>query len=89
MATLNIKLPDDVKAFVEDQAEKNGFETVSDYVTAMIRNAQEREAARDGLDALLIDGLDSGPATPLTAKDWEHLREEGKKLIAERKKKRE
>jgi antitoxin ParD1/3/4 len=88
MATMNISLPDDMKAFVEDEAARKGFGTVSEYVRAIIRDAQERQAEREQLDAILIEGLDSGPATPLTKKDWEHIRREGKKLIAERKRRR-
>ena len=86
MATMNISLPDDMKAFVENQAE-NGFGTVSEYVKAIIRGVQERQAEQERLDALLIEGLDSGPATPFTEGDWRRIRQEGKKLIAQRKEK--
>ena len=89
MATMSISLPDDMKAFVEDQAQKNGFGTASEYVSAIIRDVQERQAERDRLDSLLIEGLDSGPATPLTKKDWEHIRQEGKKLMTQRQQERE
>jgi antitoxin ParD1/3/4 len=85
VTTMNISLPDDMKAFVEDQATQKGFGTVSEYVTAMIREAQERHAARERLDTLLLEGLDSGPGTPMAEADLEHIRHEGKKLIADRK----
>lgn len=85
MATMNISLPDEMKAFVEEQAAQNGFGTVSEYVRAMIREAQERNAKRERLDALLLEGLDSGVGTPLTRSDWEHIRQEGRKLAEERK----
>ncbi|HEV3166519.1 MAG TPA: type II toxin-antitoxin system ParD family antitoxin [Isosphaeraceae bacterium] len=88
MATMNISLPDDMKAFVEDEAAKKGFGTVSEYVRAIIREVQEQQAVRERLDALLIAGLDSGAATPLKKKNWEQIRREGKKLIAERKPRR-
>jgi antitoxin ParD1/3/4 len=85
MATMNISLPDKLKAFVKNQATQRGFGTVSEYVTAILREQQQRQRAQERLDALLLEGLDSGPGTPLTQKDWEHIRREGKKLIAERK----
>ncbi|HKI18787.1 MAG TPA: type II toxin-antitoxin system ParD family antitoxin [Isosphaeraceae bacterium] len=88
MATMNISLPDEMKAFVEEQAAQNGFGTVSEYLRAMIREAQERKAKGDRLDALLLEGLDSGPGTPLTKGDWDRIRREGRKLIAERKRRR-
>ncbi len=88
MATMNISLPDDLKAFVKDQATKRGFGTVSQYMSAIIREQQQQQSERERLDALLLDGLDSGPGTPMTRKDWEHIKREGKKKIAERKRER-
>jgi antitoxin ParD1/3/4 len=88
MATMNISLPDEMKAFVEDQAAKRGFGTVSEYVRSILREVQERQAARERVDALLIAGLESGPATPFTKADWERIRREGTKLVEERKRRR-
>jgi antitoxin ParD1/3/4 len=85
VTTMNISLPEEMKAFVEDRATQEGFGTVSEYVTAIIREAQERHAAREQLDILLLEGLNSGAGTPLTESDLEHIRHEGKKLIAQRK----
>jgi antitoxin ParD1/3/4 len=89
MATMNISLPDEMKAFVEDQASQKGFGTVSEYVRSIIREAQERHVERERLDALLLEGLNSGPGTPLAKADWDHIRREGTKLIAKRKRTRE
>ena len=88
MATMNISLPDEMKAFVEDQATQKGFGTVSEYVRAIIREVQERHVERDRLDSLLLDGLNSGPGTPLAKADWDHIRQEGKRTIADRKRSR-
>jgi antitoxin ParD1/3/4 len=88
MATMNISLPDEMKAFVENEATRKGFSTVSEYVRAIIREAQERHAEQERLDALLLEGLNSGPGTPLAKADWEHIRREGTKLLAERKQRR-
>lgn len=81
---MEISLPDDMKAFIEGEAVKNGFDTVSEYVQAILRDVQHRHIERERLDALLIEGLDSGPATPLIKEDWEHIRREGQKLIERR-----
>ena len=78
MATMNISLPDDMKAFIEAQAAAKGFGTVSEYMRALIRETQERAARRERVDALLLEGLDSGPATPMTGGDWEAIRREVK-----------
>ncbi len=75
MATMNISIPDEMKAFVEEQAAKCGFGTVSEYMRVLIRGVQKRFAERERVDALLLAGLDSGPATLLTPVDWEAIRQ--------------
>ena len=84
MATMNISIPDEMKAFVEEQAAKSGFGTVSEYMRVLIRGIQERQAERERVDALLLAGLDSGPAALLTPVDWESIRQEVHKRHAAR-----
>ncbi len=57
MATMNISLPDEMKAFVEGQVATGQFANVSDYVRDVIR---DRQAAVDRLHALLEEGEASG-----------------------------
>lgn len=40
------------------------------------RNGSSRREAQAKLDALLQEGLDSGPSTPMTAEDWSDIRRE-------------
>lgn len=84
MATMNISLPDDMKVFVEAQAAERGFGTISEYVRSIIREAQEREAAGDRINALLWEAHESGPAAPMTAEDWESLRRDVRRKYAGR-----
>jgi antitoxin ParD1/3/4 len=73
MATMNISLPETLKQFVEEQVKGGGFGTASEYVRTLIREAQLR-AARNELDSKLLEGLDSGPASPMTREDWDELK---------------
>jgi antitoxin ParD1/3/4 len=73
MTTMNVSLPEAMKEFVEEQAAKGGYETASEYVRALIREAQIR-AAKEDLDAKLLEGLESGPATPMSKADWDELK---------------
>lgn len=83
MATLNISLPQGMKDFVERQVHKDDeFSSVSDYVRVLIREDQKR-LAEDKLEALLLDGLESGEPIEMTPEWWE---ERHKKLIARHKK---
>lgn len=83
MATMNISLPDPMKEFVETQAQKEGFGTVSEYLRSMIREVQKR-GAKQALEAKLREGLESGPAEPMTAEDWDAIRREVHRRHAER-----
>jgi antitoxin ParD1/3/4 len=70
---MNISLPEHMQRFVEEQVKSGGYETPSEYVQALIREAQIR-AAKEELDARLVEGLESGPATPMTKGDWDELK---------------
>jgi antitoxin ParD1/3/4 len=83
MATMNISLPDQMKEFVESQAQKEGFGTVSEYLRSIIREVQKREA-KQALEAKLKEGLESGPAAPLSSEEWDAIEREGLELAASR-----
>lgn len=88
MATVDISLPEDLKALALDQASKRGFGSAGEYVMSLVREALERQEASERLDALLLEGLDSGPAIPLDKQAFERIRKEGKRLYEEGRKKR-
>jgi antitoxin ParD1/3/4 len=81
---MNITIPDEEKAFVEQEAARRGFGSVGEYVSALIRDDRRRQAARGRVDGLLVEGLDSGPATPMTRSDWDDIRREVHRRDAER-----
>ncbi|THV23108.1 type II toxin-antitoxin system ParD family antitoxin [Peteryoungia ipomoeae] len=64
MATMNVSLPDQMKAWVEQQAETGRYGNASDYVRDLIRKDQERQRAFDTLQAAITEGIESGPAEP-------------------------
>ena len=84
MTTMNISVPDEMKAFVEAQMAQDGYASASEYVRALIRDAQKRRAKLE-LEAKLQEALESGPATPMTHKDWVALRSEALEGLAGRK----
>lgn len=81
--TMNISLPDVMKAFVDEQVQSGGFGTVSEYVRDLVRRDQ-KERAQDRLEVLLLEGLESGPGELVNPEFWEKLRCE----IQERRNKR-
>ncbi len=73
MTSLQITLPESLKSFIEDQAAREGYSSINEYVEAVLLEAQRRQA-RQELEAKLLEGIDSGPATPMTREDWNDLK---------------
>jgi len=80
MATMNISLPDPMKEFVEEQADREGFGSVSEYLRSVIRDVQKR-AAKQALEVKLLEGL-QGPTTEMTREDWDSIRREALEGLA-------
>ena len=60
MATMNISLPDQLRAFVDQQVATGRFANASDYVRDLIRDDQERAKGLAELQELIREGLESG-----------------------------
>jgi antitoxin ParD1/3/4 len=73
MTTMNISVPDEMKAFVESQMNQEGYASASEYLRALIREAQKRRATQE-LEAKLLEGLQS-PVSEMTDGDWSALRQ--------------
>ena len=73
MTTMNISLPDSMRAFIEQKIAQGGYSTASEYIRQLVREDQKR-AAQERLESLLMEGLESGPSHEMTADDWEELR---------------
>ncbi len=69
--TLNISLPDTMRSFVERKIEKEGY-TISEYIRELIRQDQRKDDA--SIDNLILEGLNSGKATPFSKADIEQIR---------------
>jgi 4-hydroxybenzoate polyprenyltransferase len=63
VTTVRISIPDDVKAFIDGRMARRDYATVSEYLCALIREAQEK-CAKHALEAKLVEGLQS-PASEL------------------------
>ncbi|MGP0064221.1 MAG: type II toxin-antitoxin system ParD family antitoxin [Isosphaeraceae bacterium] len=79
MDTMNIALPETMKHFVQERVSEGGYSSVSEYIRELIRADQKRKA-EERIDALLLEGLDSGQPIAVTPEYWE----EKKRRLTER-----
>ena len=73
MTSLNISLSSSLKEFVETQVQESGFSTPSEYIRNLVRDDQKRRA-EEKLEALLLEGLNSGEPIEITPEYWEKKR---------------
>ena len=73
ICTMNIALPEPLRAYVAERVELGQYGNTSEYVRELIRKDQ-RDQAIARLRELVEEGLASGPATPDTQADWDDLR---------------
>jgi len=74
MATMNISLPDELRDFVDAQVGEHGYGSSSEYLRELIRKQRDIERLR----AALLEGLGSGPATPMAPDFFDSIRERTK-----------
>ena len=65
MTTMNISLPESLKAFIDEQVAAQGYGSSSEYVRELIRKERDRQRLR----ALLLEGPASGPGVAVD-KAW-------------------
>lgn len=70
MTSLSIDLPEPLKVFVELEAEESGYATASDYIRALIRDAEHRKSEQ-ALESLLSEGLHSTDREAMNDAEWE------------------
>lgn len=76
MATMTISLPDKMRAFVESEVTSGEYGSASELFRELLRERQKQKN-REHLEALLLDGLDSGDPIRITD---EYIKERRRKL---------
>lgn len=75
MGTMNVSLPDSLRAFFDEQVSSRGFGTSSEYMRELIRKDQDRLQLR----SLLLAGANSKPTVPVIDTYFASLRERVKR----------
>lgn len=76
---MNISLPEELKAFVDQQVGDGGYTSSSEYVRELIRHDQDRQRLR----ALLLEGVASGRSEVVADKAYfDDLRQRARRATA-------
>ncbi|WP_128911126.1 type II toxin-antitoxin system ParD family antitoxin [Granulicella sibirica] len=68
-----IYLPEDVQAVVDAEVRELKLSGAAEYVSRLIRQEQKRRA-KEQLENLVIEGIESGDEVEMTAESWRELR---------------
>ena len=71
---MNVSLPDTLRDYIELQVKTRGYGSSSEYIRDLIRQDQKCKA-QEHLQTLLLEGLDSGEALPMSDRDWAEIRQ--------------
>src|SRR5262245_3246015 len=76
MPRMSIELSSEQRAFVDERVRSGALDSRSEYLAFLIQREQLQQH-RAAVDMLLLEGLRGGPATPMTAEDWQSIEREG------------
>lgn len=76
MTTMNVSIPEALRAYIDERVAEGGYANVSDYIRALIRDDRAKQA-KASLEAKLLEGLAS-PAEEATEDYWRRLEAEAR-----------
>jgi len=80
---MNVHLTAELEEFVQKKVESGLYGSASEVVREALRLLARRDA-QDRLEGLLLEGLDSGEAREMSAKDWREVRATVRERLARR-----
>ena len=84
--TINIALPESLKAEVENAVKTDGYGNTSEFFRDLVRDYLKRRQEQR-LEAMLIEAVDDGDFTPITHADFEEIKARGLARLKTRKSK--
>lgn len=71
MSTISVNVPDRVMSAIAERARNSGYADVNEYVSQFVLRLSERQSE---VEALAIEGLQSGPSEPWDKNEIEGIR---------------
>lgn len=81
MTRVTVSLTEHLEEFVAEEVASGKYASAAGCVLSLIQMAY-LEKHREQVEKLLLEGLNSGPATPMTAQDWQDIRQSIRKRLA-------
>ncbi|CAN5672725.1 hypothetical protein BH20ACI4_BH20ACI4_21100 [soil metagenome] len=85
-ATINISIPDSMKAEVEEIIAQEGYGNTSEFFRDLFRDYMKKRQEQK-LEALLLEAVENGDFTRLTKDDFENIKKRGIERLKNRVKK--
>lgn len=82
-ATINISIPDTMKAEVEEVIAADGYGNTSEFFRDLVRNYLKQRQEQK-LESLLLEAVESGDFSPLTKTDFEDIKQRGVERLKNR-----
>jgi Arc/MetJ-type ribon-helix-helix transcriptional regulator len=86
MSTLDIRLSDALKSYVEEEVARRGYKDASEFVQALLEAERHRDIHRE-VEAMLLEAV-NGPFSEWTNNDIRDIERAGTRLIERRRKSR-
>ncbi|MDY7006630.1 MAG: type II toxin-antitoxin system ParD family antitoxin [Cyanobacteriota bacterium] len=83
MENIIISLPDSLLVYVEEQLQLGSYNNASDYFSLLVQQDQQRKT-KQRLETKLIQGIESDTVEPMTAQDWDEIRQAVRERSVER-----
>jgi antitoxin ParD1/3/4 len=73
---MNLTLKPETEKLIQERIDRGEYKDASEFVDQAIHYMLEMDRAERELEALVQEGIDSGPATEMTREDFEEIRRE-------------
>ena len=86
---MNVHVAERWEPFIRSQLQSGRYTSVDQVLDEALGLLEQRDlrnsSGKERVETLLVEGLDSGPSTPMTVADWDDVEREGHQIIAGRK----
>lgn len=73
---MNLTLKPETEKLIQERIARGEYKNAGEFVDEAIQYMVEMDRAEGELEALVQEGIDSGPATEMTREDFEDIRRE-------------